>query len=132
MKNLSLQKNIFFQYLTWQFIDVPKEILKIWKNFLLFNLNYFSIPFLIQTFFFPWRKYFWAYPKVWDIGKYFEVFFSNLISRFLGAILRFFLIFLGLLVEIFLFFAGILLFLGWIILPLLLILGLWFGAKIIF
>lgn len=124
-------QNIFFQWIFWHFFEVPLSILKAWGNFLKFNLNYFSIPLLIKTLFSPWRRYLWAYPKGFDIGKYFEVFTSNLISRILGAIMRVFLIIIGLLVEIFLIFGGLLIFFGWLVLPLFLIFGLIFGFKIL-
>ena len=124
-------QNIVFQWLSWQFFDVPKEILKVWKNFLKFNLNYFSVPLLIKTFFSPWRKYRMSYGKGFDIGRYIEVFFSNLLFRTLGAIMRSFLIILGLLVEIFIIFCGIIIFLGWLILPILLIFGLYHGFRIL-
>lgn len=125
-------QNILIQYLFWQFFEVPKEILKAWRNFLKFYLNYFSIPLLFKTLFSYWRRYRWFYPRGLRIGKYLEVFFSNLFSRFLGAVMRIILIFIGLLVEIFLIFAGIIIFLGWLILPILLILGLISGFKILF
>ena len=125
-------QNIFFQYLSWQFFEMPANILKAWRNFLLFNLNYFSITLLLRTFFSPWRRYRWSYGRGFDIGRYFEVLFSNLISRVLGAIMRFFLIIIGLLVEIFIIFSGILIFFGWLILPALLIVGLIFGLKVLF
>ena len=124
-------QNIFFQYLSWQFFDMPGEILKAWRNFLLFNLNYFSVPLLIKTLFSHWRRYKWSYPRGFDIGKYFEVFISNLISRILGAIMRIFLIIIGILAEVFIIFAGMIIFLGWLVLPILLILGLIFGFKIL-
>ena len=128
---IGVSQNIFIQYLLWQFFEVPGNILKAWRNFLLFNLNYFSIPLLLKTFFSPWRRYSWSYPKGLQIGKWLEVFFSNLTSRVLGAIMRIILIFIGLLVEIFIFLAGLILFLGWLVLPALLIAGLIFGFKII-
>ena len=123
---------IFWQWISWQFFDVSKNILKAWKNYLKFYWNYFSILLLIKTFFSPWHRYKWSYGKGFDIGKYFEAFVSNLISRILGAILRFFLIIIGLLFEIFIIFAGISIFLGWLVLPILLILGLYYGVRIIF
>jgi len=125
-------QNIFFQWIFWQFFEVPKNILKAWRNFLKFNLNYFSIPLLLKTFFSPWRRYKVSYGKGFDFGRYFEALFSNLIFRILGAILRSFLIFIGLLVEFFIIFAGIIVFFGWLVLPALLIAGLIFGIKIIF
>ncbi|OIP76124.1 MAG: hypothetical protein AUK06_00560 [Parcubacteria group bacterium CG2_30_36_18] len=124
-------QNIFFQYLSWQFLEVPGNILNAWRNFLKFNLNYFSISFLIKTLFSPWRRYRMSYGKGFDIGRYFAALFSNLIFRLLGAIMRIILIIIGLLVEIFIIFAGVILFFGWLILPALLIAGLIFGFKII-
>lgn len=125
-------KNILIQYLIWYFFDVPREILKGWKNFLIFNLNYFSLPSLFKTFFSHWRQYKWSYGRGFDISRYFEAFFSNLISRVLGAIMRAVLIFIGVLCEILIFLFGLILFLGWLILPVLLIVGLIFSFKIIF
>jgi hypothetical protein len=121
------------QYLEWQFFETPRNILRAWRNFLKFNLNYFSIPLLLKTLFSHWRRYRWFYPRGGlQIGKWIETFFSNLISRAIGAIMRIILIFIGLLAEIFIFLIGLILFLGWLALPVLLIAGLIFGFKIIF
>jgi len=127
-----VSQNIFFQYFSWQFFDVPKKLIKAWKNFLLFNLNYFSIPLLVKTLFAPWRKYKMSYGRGFDAGRYFEAFLSNLIFRILGAIVRIFLIIIGLFVEILIIFGGIIVFFGWLILPALLIWGLIFGFKVLF
>lgn len=124
-------ENIIFQYLSWQIFEMPKNILKAWKNFLLFSLNYFSVPLLLKTFFSHWRRYRWEYPKGFDFGIYFEVFFSNLISRSLGIVFRSVLIIVGLILEILILFAGFFIFLGWLILPILLIFGLYYGFRIL-
>ncbi|NCO80328.1 hypothetical protein GW869_00915 [bacterium] len=124
-------QNIFLQYLNWQFFDVPGNILKAWRNFLKFNLNYFSVPLLLKSFFSPWRRYNMPYGRGFDIGKYLETLISNLIFRFLGLVMRSFLIIIGLLVEIFIIFAGAILFFGWLVLPAILIAGLIFGFKVL-
>lgn len=124
-------QNIVFQYLSWQFLEMPRNILMAWGNFLKFNLNYFSIPLLLKTFFSPWRRYKVSYGKGFDIGGYFNAFISNLIFRILGAILRSVLIIIGLLVEAFIIFVGIIVFFGWLVLPAILIVGLVFGVKVI-
>ena len=80
MADIFLSQNIFIQYFLWYFHDVPKEILKGWRNFLVFNFNYFSIPLLLKTFFSHWRQYKWSYGRGFDIARYLEAFFSNLIS----------------------------------------------------
>ena len=119
--------NIILLKITWLYFDVPRNILKAWRNFLLFNLQYFSIPLLLKTFFSHWRRYQSYYPRGLDIKRYFEVFVSNLISRILGGILRSVLILVGLLIELFILFAGLVVFLGWLALPFLAVLGLWWG-----
>jgi len=132
MVEVAQKQNIIIQWLSWQFFEMPGNILKAWKNFLKFNLNYFSIPLLLKTLFSPWRRYKVSYGRGFDVGRYFEVFLSNLIFRGLGAIMRIFLIFIGLFVEIFLILGGLIIFFGWLILPLLLILGLVFGFRVMF
>ena len=127
-----LQKNIIFLWIQWNFLDAPKEILKAWKNFLLFNLNYFSIPILLKTLFSPWRRYAWSYGRGFDIKVYFEAAMSNLISRSIGLIIRVFLIFIGSAIEMFIVLGGALVFLSWILLPFLLVGGLILGIKILF
>lgn len=113
-------------------METPKEILNAWKNFLLFNLSYFSVPFLLRTFFSPWRKYQWSYGRGFDVKRYLEAAVSNLFSRAVGAAMRSFLIITGLLTEILIIFAGIIAFFGWLFLPAVLIGGLIFGFNLIF
>ncbi len=127
-----LSQNILFKWLIFQFFDAPKEILKAWRNFLIFNLNYFSIPVLLRTLFAYWRKYSWEYPRGFDLAKYLEVALSNFISRILGAIMRVILICLGVAVEIFIIFSGFVLLLLWLILPALIIFLLCHGFRILF
>ena len=123
--------NIFSQWFSWHFLELPKDIFKAWKNFLLFNLNYFSISLLLKTLFFPWRKYSYSYGRGFDLSRYFEAFTFNLISRALGAIMRICLIVLGLLVQIFIIFAGAIILISWLLLPAFLIIGLIFGFRIL-
>ncbi len=124
--------NIFLQALAWQFIDMPKGILKGWRNFLLFNLNYFSVPILLRTFVSPWRRYSYNYGKLFEIKRNFEAFISNAMSRIIGAVLRSFFIALGFFVEVLIIVAGAIIFIGWLLLPVLLLVGFLFGLTLIF
>lgn len=132
MNEMFKQQNIIFQYLEWQYFLAPKNILIGWRNFFLFNLNYFSVFPLLRTLFSPWRRYVWIYPKGFDIGKYFEVLISNLISRVLGAIMRSSLIIIALFIEILIFLGGIVILISWILLPLVLIFGFILGFNLLF
>jgi len=124
-----LTKNMFSQWLVWHFLEVPKNILRIFKGFLLFNFSYFSVPFLLKTFFTPWRKYKESYGRGFDLKRYLEAFIFNSTSRILGAIVRTVIILIGLIFEVFIFIAGIAVFLIWIFLPILLIISFYFSLK---
>jgi hypothetical protein len=124
--------NILFQWLSFQFFDGPRAILKAWGNFLLFTFNYFSITVLLKTLFAYWHKYSWQSPKGFYPGKWLEAKLSNLISRILGAFVRLFLIVLGIIAEVFVFGAGILVLCFWLVLPFILAAGIIFGLKLIF
>ena len=123
--------SIFIEALVWQFIDVPKAILMGWKNFLLFNLNYFSVPLLLRTYFSHWHKYSYSYERVFEFWKNIEVFVFNMMSRIIGAILRTVFIILGVLTEVFIFLMGLIVFLIWLALPFVLIFGFIFGINLI-
>jgi hypothetical protein len=123
--------NIFFQYLAWQFLDVPKGVMTGWRNCLQFNLNHWSVPLLLRTWFSPWRQYKSSYGRGFSFTRYFEAFTFNMTSRVLGAIMRTFFIILGILTEVMVFLAGAVVFLFWLILPFLLLGGLFYGWKIL-
>ncbi len=125
-------ENIIFQYLEWQFIDTPKGILAGWRNCLKFNLNYWSVPLLLKTWFSHWRRYRYSYGRGFDFKRYFEVFTFNIISRVLGAIMRSVLIIFGVSTEIFVILAGTIVLLVWLLLPLFLVGGFYYGFKILF
>ena len=129
MIKVSPKRFIILQFLVWHFYDAPKGILKAFKNFLVFNFNFFSIGLLFKTIFSHWRRYKESYGRGFDIKRYFSVFVGNLISRILGALVRTVTIFVGLLAGFFIFLAAIFVFLVWLFLPILLFLGLYFGLK---
>ena len=131
MTKATKKQNIIIQWFFWQFSEAPAGILRAWKNIILFNLSYFSIILLLKTLFSPWRRYSYSYGQGFDLGRYFEVFTFNLISRILGAIIRICLIILGLLTEIFIIFIGIIILISWLLLPVFLIIGLIFGIWIL-
>ncbi len=124
--------NILIQYLQWHYIDEPKAILRAWKGFLLFNLNYWSTYSLLKTYFSPWRKYHYSYREegAIDFKRIFKVWIANVFARTIGMIMRTFLIIAGIIAEILAVFLGIIIFIGWLFLPILLILGILYGFGI--
>jgi len=123
------QKNIFVVWLFWHFYEMPKFLLGVWKNYILFALNYFSVPLLLKSLFAPWRKYKWNYPKGFDVGEFFSTLISNAISRILGALVRIILIAVGIFFQIFVIFAGLIFFLLWTLIPFIVIAGFYFFIK---
>ncbi len=133
-KNYSYDKDYSFSkaWVSWQYIESPRTLLRIWKNFLIFNLSFFSIPLLLKTLFYPWRKYHESYGRGFDPKRFFSSLTFNSISRLLGALVRTVLILVGLFLEILLMGLGIILLIGWIFLPIILIGILIFGIYLIF
>jgi hypothetical protein len=123
------KQNIFSQLIFWQFFEVPKNILRAWKNFLKFNLEFFSIPLLLKTYFSHWHGYKWSYGRGFDLARWAEALISNLISRILGAFLRSWLIIFGIITEIIIFFLGLIVFLGWFFLPIIFLIAIFYGFK---
>ncbi len=131
MEKASSKRNIIFLWLAWHFWEAPKGILKAFKNFLVFNFNFFSIPLLAKTLFSHWRRYIERYPRGFDIKGWLNAFVGNMISRCLGAFVRIVTILIGLIVELFILLGGIVAFLVWIFLPLFLLLGFYFGIRLL-
>lgn len=129
---INQRKSIFSLWIEFQFFDGPRNILKAWKNFLLFNINYFSVPFLMKTLFSYWRRYSLSYGRVISFSRYFEVFVFNMMSRLTGFVLKIFLIFIWLLTEVMMIFTGLIILSLWLILPFLLIVGFFYGFGLLF
>lgn len=123
---------IFFRYWYWYYIVQPKALLRAWWNFLVFGNSFFSIPLLLKTLFAPFHLYFVSYGRGFDLKVWLEAFFSNLIFRTIGAMVRIVVILLGILFEIFVFIAGAVIFLSWLVLPLALFFLLIFALKFFF
>lgn len=126
MEMNNTQENLITSWFLWHFYEMPKFLFSVWKNYLLFGLNYFSVPLLFLTLFSPWRKYKWSYPKGFNIGEYFSTFISNTFSRIIGAICRFLLIIFGIITQIFIFILGIAVIVFWTAMPFMVVLLVFF------
>ncbi|TSC56576.1 MAG: hypothetical protein Greene071421_118 [Parcubacteria group bacterium Greene0714_21] len=121
--------SIAFEYVVWHFAQMPLEIAKAWRNILLFNLEYFSLPVLLKTLFAPWRKIQFAAGKGFNIAKLLEAAASNLISRILGALIRSVLIIAGLATEAALLATALATLIAWFLLPIAIVLGFSYGFS---
>lgn len=127
----SPKKNIILQWISWHYSEALKKIIRAFGNFLVFNFNYFSISILFKTLFSHWRKYRDFYPKGFDFKTYVRVFISNIVSRFLGSIVRIVAIAIGLIFEIFIFAGGAIVLAVWIFFPPILLLVFISGLELL-
>ena len=127
---MKMRKSVLGYLVYWYLWGTPGEILRGWGNILWFNLEYFSLLFLLKTLFSPWRRVQWTRGKGFNIGKWFEALSGNLISRLLGTIIRISLIAAGILVELFLIPLGPIVFVVWFLFPLLLLSFLYQGVLV--
>jgi len=116
------QNNIVVSFIVWHFYDMLKSLLLIWRDYLWFSSNFFSISFLFSTLLSPWRRYQWRYPKGFDIGGFFSSLVSNIFSRIIGLLVRIVLIIFGIFFQAAVFLIGIFVIIFWILIPLILIL----------
>ncbi len=100
-----------------------------WKNLLVFNMNYFSIRFLLRTLFAPWKKYTFSYGRGFDAGRFLDTLVFNVFSRLIGFIIRTLIIIIGLIAQVMIFVLGILIMMAWILIPLLIIAGIIVSLK---
>ena len=91
---------IILGYLRWHYGKAIISLTIIWKNFLNFIFNFFSINLLFKNFFDPWKRMTDSYPSSFDLKKYFYAFMTNMIVRVVGMLMRGFLIIIGLAVYV--------------------------------
>ena len=101
----------------WYYGEAIKDILTAWKNFIIFSLEYFSIPLLLRTLLSPWRRDITKKPRGFDIQKFFTSVAFNTISRGIGLIIRVLTIIIGIVVFFATVIFGALFFIIWLILP---------------
>lgn len=79
---------VILGYLSWHYGKAIISLTKIWKNFLYFIFEFFSIRLLFLNFFDPWKRMADKYPASFDLKDYFNAFITNLIVRAVGIIMR--------------------------------------------
>lgn len=122
--------NVIIIFWRWYYGQAIKDVLKGWKNFIIFSLEYFSIPLLLKTLFAPWKRDITKKPRGLDFKKLFEYLTFNLISRGMGFFIRFFTICVGILFFLLVVILGFIFFIIWLFLPLI-ILGLFILALLL-
>jgi len=119
-------------YLKWHYGKALQSLSRVWKIFLSFIWNFFSLSLLFRNFFDPWKRLDDPYPKSFNFKKYFYAFITNFIVRVVGMLLRTVLIIAGLICYILLALLYPLVIIGWILLPLITMIIMILGLFLIF
>lgn len=108
------------EFLLWHYTKGLKFYISRWLSYFDWINHYFSVPLLIKTLFAPWKRLIVVDRSPgFNLQKIMEKFTFNIISRGIGAIVRFSLFWVGLILIIFVYIAGILGLLIWLIIPVL-------------
>lgn len=117
-------------YVVWHYGVAWLDIVRIWRNFLWFFYNFFSIPLLFKTLLSPFERLREDYGRDFEPGQFIAALVVNVIMRLIGAALRLFIIAVGIIVLGATFVGGIAFFLLWVILPVLVPLFFFWGATL--
>ncbi len=112
---------VFIYYTYWHYTHAPRDIFQIWKNFLWFFLNFFSIPLLLMSLFAPFERLDEKPRKGFDLEAIGEALIVNILMRIVGFAVRAGTIAIGLVFLAVTFFGGILFLLAWLLMPLLIL-----------
>lgn len=104
-------------YFVWHYSQAYYDIYHVWKNFLFFCFNFFSINELLHSLFQPWKRMGEDYPKSFDLPKMAQTFIVNTLMRFVGAMMRLLVVGFGLLFSSIIFLIGLLILLVWTVMP---------------
>ncbi|MGA1050161.1 MAG: hypothetical protein ACO3TG_01580 [Minisyncoccia bacterium] len=86
-------------FIKWYFFEIPIQIVKQVYKYILVISKIYSFTFLLKTLFSPWKNQSYTYPKKgFDINRILEIWTSNMVSRVVGALVRFFTILTGIVI----------------------------------
>lgn len=128
---LGLHRIILLRFWGWYYTGAVKNLIGIWKNFIIFVKEYYSISLLLKTLISPWRRDITRRPRGLDIKRLFEVLAFNIISRGIGFLLRSIIIVIGLICLIGVIVFGFLTLIIWLILPVVLAFFIAIGAGLL-
>jgi len=103
--------------LRWWYGDGLLNRLKVIRNRFVFSADFFSIKLLLTTLFSPYRQIS-AGAIVGSLNVQVRAFFDRLLSRLIGALVRFFMIIFGLIVMVFQVLFGMVALAFWLVIPL--------------
>jgi len=116
---------LIMKYIAWHYSQGVKKLLEIWKNFLAFFWQFFSVGILFRTLFFPWKRDInFAAERGLHPFLFFQRHLNNVFSRLMGGIVRLTVIVIGFAAEAVTLILGIASLILWITLPVALVFSL--------
>lgn len=115
-------------YFTWWYFDEPQYL---WRSIIIITKKIyfgFSIGMLVSTLFDPWKKDV-IYAENVSLDVRFRIMIDNLVSRFIGFVMRFFTVLIGLTSTGLSFIFLLVLFLSWLLMPAIIIALFILGLK---
>lgn len=112
---------IFPHYISWHYTKALADMVYLFKSFMLFFWNLFSIKILLQTLFVPFQKLSAKPTKRFDLEDFFSALVTTLLMRFIGFVIRTFFIILGILSLLFFTIFYSIFFIVWLIAPVFLV-----------
>jgi hypothetical protein len=107
-------------YFSWWYYNEP---IYLWHSVVVTTKKVFysfSIPLLLRTLFAPWKKDV-MYLENASLSDSFQIFIANMVSRLVGAIVRFFTIIAGLVTTLLTFILGLIFVFCWLLIPVIII-----------
>jgi ATP-dependent Clp protease ATP-binding subunit ClpC len=106
------------EFIAWHYSEGLSNYLRRWYYLMAWVVNYFSLPLLLPTLFYPWKRLIDDEVTVgFSFERAFRRFTFNVISRCIGAIVRIFLLIFGLLAFFPCFLVGLIGLMFWICIP---------------
>ena len=105
-------------FLSWHYTKGLEFYIRRWLSYSDYLNHYFSLPLLISTLFSPWKRLIVEDKKPgFDIRRFFETLTFNLISRGIGAIVRFSLFWVGIVSIVSVYLGGVVGLFIWVAIP---------------
>src|SRR3989344_2720017 len=106
------------EFLSWFYSKGVEYYIISWKGTLAYFVHFFSLSLLIKTLFSPWKRLIVVDTSPgFNLQSKFETFMFNLISRGIGAMVRFTLFWVGIILISFVAVGGAIGVFFWLILP---------------
>ncbi len=112
---------ILHHYLLWHYSRAYIQFFNVWKNLLWFIVKFFSIPQMLRSWISPWKRITEDRKKAWNIEDMAGSFVINILSRFIGAIMRTVVIISGIFSLLVTFVGGLVTYLIWTVAPALIV-----------